>query len=417
MDLDEFADLLRLANPYQQRYATNPEKEIRSKPALTAERFNLAMLELVSSMNGEGFDHALTEVFGDDEPPHRASLSKARSQVSWTFFRDALDKVVQGIDSKRTTFGGLNLFAIDGHQLVLPYTKDLYDAGYSGFPLEDGRETYTLRAYMSHCYDVLTGVTSGVTFSPLLDEHRDRKSLLPGVPDGSLVLYDRNYFSEDLARAHAHATRDRVYFLARCKRNASREVEAFFDDPTKTVASTGRYGRRIFFFKFSHPDTGETTVYATDLPENWHRPELVQRLYRMRWETETEQRDITETVKLEQWHSTTLNGILQEFYATLWLINVVRISMLLSGAESVSPVDDVYRKPNFKLCFNFVARRLSTWLAAPAALLVKLARIVRRSTETRRRYSRSYPRQVKGQQCSFARNSTVESRARPPPRR
>ncbi len=322
---------------------------------------------------------------------------------------------MRGIAAKRTTYGGLRLFAIDGHQLILPYTKDLYAAGYSGRYLEDERETYTLRAYMGHCYDVLTGLTSDVTFSPLLDEHRDRRALLPSVPDGSLVLYDRLYFSEDLATSHAE--RDKVYFLCRCKSTASREVAALFADAQKTTSSTRRYGRRVTFFKATHPSTGEATVYATDLPESWHRPELIRRLYRMRWETETEQRDITETVKLEQWHSTTLNGILQEFYATLWLVNVVRLAMLLAGAKSVSPEDDVYQKPNFKLCFNFVAKRLSHWLSAPGALLVKLARIVRRSTEKRRRYSRSYPREVKSPDSPFPRSNTVASRARPPPRR
>ena len=178
-----------------------------------------------------------------------------------------------------------------------------------------------------------------------------------------------------------------------------------------------RYGKRIYFFKVFHPGTAEPTVYATDLPENWHRVEVFGRLYRMRWEIETEQRDITETVKLEQWHSTSLNGILQEFYATLWLVNVVRVAMLVAGAKSVSPMDDSYEKPNFKLCFNFVARRLATWLQAPGALLVKLARIVRRTTERRRRYSRSYPRQIRRPRSPYARNSTVASKARPPPGR
>jgi hypothetical protein len=414
MDLHELAGLLRLANPFQQRYATSPEKKIRPKPQLTAERFNLSMMQLVASMNGEGYDHALTEVFGDDEPPYRASLSKARASVSWTFFRDALQKVIDFVDDKRTTFGGLKVYAMDGHQLVLPYTKDIYKAGYSGFPLEDEQETYMLRAYMSHCYDVLTGVSAGVTFSSTNNEHRDRGELLERVLSGSVVLYDRNYFSADLVEDHAR--RDRVYFLCRVKSTATKEIEEFFKSG-ETRASTTRYGRRVFFFKVFHPSSGEPTVYATDLPESWHRVEVFGRLYRMRWEIETEQRDITETVKLEQWHSTTFNGVLQEFYATLWLVNTVRVCMLLAGAKSVSPLDDVYEKPNFKLCFNFVARRLSTWLDAPAALLVKLARIVRRSTERRRRYSRSYPRQIRRPRSPYQRNSVVASRARPPPRR
>jgi hypothetical protein len=120
---------------------------------------------------------------------------------------------------------------------------------------------------------------------------------------------------------------------------------------------------------------------------------------------------------LEQWHSTTLNGILQEFYATLWLVNVVRVSILLAGARSVSLLADVYEKPNFKFCFNFIARKLSTWIDAAFAMLVKLARIVHRSRERRTRYSRSYPRQLKRPRSLYRRNSAVPSRARPPPRR
>jgi hypothetical protein len=414
VDLHEFESLFRLANPYQARYATQPQRAIRPKPRLTGERLNLAMMQLVGSTNGEGYDHALTEVFGDDEVPHRASFSKARQAVSWTFYRDSLEKLTSLVDPHRTTFGGLKVYAMDGHQLVLPYTKDIYQAGFTGFPLEDDKETYTLRAYMSHCFDVLTGVTAGVTFSTTNNEHRDRKTLLPKVQDGSLVLYDRAYFSASLVEAHA--SREKVYFLVRCKRTSSKEIEEFFAG-SETRSSTRRYGKRIYFFKVFHPGTNEPTVYATDLPENWHRVEVFSRLYRMRWEIETEQRDLTETVKLEQWHSTSLNGILQEFYATLWLINAVRISMLFSGAKSVSPMDDSYEKANFKLCFNFVAGRLSTWLSAPAALMIKLSRIVKRTTEKRRRYSRSYPREIKRPRSPYVRNSTVASKARPPPGR
>jgi hypothetical protein len=415
MDLEEFASLVRLANPYQTRYATCPEKEVRPKPSLTSQRFVLTLFHLAGSTNSEGYDHALLNVFGDSEPPHRASLSKARATVSWTFFRDALELLVRKVEPRRTIFGGLKLFAIDGHQLNLPYTKDIYTAGYSGFPLEDGRETYSLKAYMSHCFDVLTGVTCGVTFSPLLDEHRDRRTLLDKVPDKSLVLYDRNYFSEDLVKAHAD--RDKVYFLARCKKAATREIEAFSKDSSKLRSSTRRYGKQIYFFKASHPETGEMTIYATDLPESWHKIELIQRLYRMRWEIETEQRDITETVKLEQWHSTTINGILQEFYATLWLVNFVKIAMLAAGQDSVSPGDDVYRKANFKLCFNYIVKDLAKWLSAPAALIIRIAGIIRRTSEKRRRYSRSYPREIKRPQCAYTYNNVVNSQARPPPGR
>lgn len=102
-----------------------------------------------------------------------------------------------------SSHSNLKLFAIDGQQLILPYTKDLYDAGYSGRYLEGDRETYSLRAYMGHCYDMLTGITSDLAFSLLLDEHRDRRKLLSSIPDNSLVLYDRLYFSEDLGLAHA----------------------------------------------------------------------------------------------------------------------------------------------------------------------------------------------------------------------
>jgi hypothetical protein len=108
---------------------------------------------------------------------------------------------------------------------------------------------------------VLTGVTSGVTFSSTNNEHRDRSELVKGVPDGSVVLYDRAFFSQDLVESHDK--RDKVYFLVRCKRTSSKEIENFFASPD-TRSSTMRYGKRIYFFKVCNHSAPDGANFGPD---------------------------------------------------------------------------------------------------------------------------------------------------------
>jgi hypothetical protein len=374
------------------------------------------MLHLVFGAGGEGAEQALLKVFDcdlDQSAPHRSSFCRQRKQLSWRYFHDLFYGLIHSIDSHRSTFNGLRCYVIDGQQLTLPRTRDLYLNGFNGRFLEDDRETHTLKGYLAHCYDFLTGISKGFTFNNTLNEHRDRAILLGLLEEKSLVIYDRLYFSEDLVRQHEAKTK--CYFLARCKKDASAEVTAFDMDEEKTLASTTRYGKPIHFIKVTHPKTAEIHTYATNLPENWLRPELIGQLYGRRWDGETAFYELTATLKCEQWHSKTLNGILQELYCAMWLINYTKICMLLAGEKNAHPLEADYEKANFKACCKFVVEKIGKYWNQPKRMINKLIKIVFRTKQKRKRYSRSYPREIKSPQSPYVYNNTRPSGADPPP--
>ena len=409
------ASVLDFPSPFQTEFATKPDKIPREKKAFDARTFFRVMLHLVAGANKEGYDHALMNVFNCERErpaPTRSAFCQLRQLVKWKFFKAVFYLLIREVEDYRTTFGGLRIYAIDCQQLTLPRTKDLRNNGFNGRALEDDRETHTLRAYFTHCYDVLTGISKGVTFHNTLNEHRDRKILLPLVEEKSLVLYDALYFSEDMIAQHRQ--QKKCYFLAKCRLDSTLELRSFRENKEKQITSTTRYGKPVYFVKVVHPKSREEAIFATDLPEDWIKPELVRKLYRMRWPVETSFFEMTAITKCEQWHSKSLNGILQEFFCLLWLINFVKICMLLAGEKSPHPLEDGYRKANFKLCFNFVVKKIGRFWSHPSKLVAHLIRIVKQSTESRKRGTRCHPRELKGPRSPYPYNNTRPSTRDPP---
>lgn len=409
----EFPRGLAFGNPYCEQYQNISGREIRKKKSLDPLSLILTVMQLAAG--DRGADHAIAATFDHyEDGPHRSSLSKARKKISCDFFRDALENISQFLETHRPTYGGLGLYAIDGHHLTLPCTKDLREKQYVGRYLDDDRETYTLRAYVGHCCNVLSRTTTSVTISPRLNEHRDRPILMDSVPDHSLIIYDRLYLSKDLV--NDHLGRHKVYYLARCRTNSSSEINEFFANHDSLHKTVTIWETRINLIKVIHPKTKEISVFATNLPVNWHNPDTIDNLYKMRWEAEIFQKEYMETAHGEVWHSKSENGILQEFYAKLWLMNMTRTLMYLAGEKIKGVEEKIYSKANFSLCFRELVRKLRQFLENPTALIIRFIKLIRKTREKRQKNSRSYQREIRGPQSKYSYNNTVPSstRASPP---
>ncbi|MBK7890324.1 MAG: transposase [Bdellovibrionales bacterium] len=76
--------------------------------------------------------------------------------------------------------------------------------------------------------------------------------------------------------------------------------------------------------KIRNPSSKQDMVFVTNLSASQFSTKEIGKLYRRRWEIETSFKELTCTLKIGQWHSKSLNGILQEIFALLWLVNVTR---------------------------------------------------------------------------------------------
>lgn len=331
-------------------------------------------------------------------------MTHVRDRISYTFFKDIFEKLLFDFEGSRFTYQGLKIYAVDGLELHLPRTKDLTKRGYRGRAVSQYSDTYGLRMYLCHAYDVLSGVTKDLRFSPWNDEISHAKNMVKGFGKQSLALYDRLYISGKMILAHHQAGN---YFLMRAKRGSFSEIEAYYQSHCQKIRTVIIRGVPVRLFKAINPRTGKKDVFVTNLPWRWLSGGLIQRLYRLRWECETSFRDLCDTMKMEQWHSKSLNGILQELYATFWLMNFTRIQIAKKSKKPKITLSDQYEKPNFKLILEWMKTKLKRLWTRSINLLRELKKLIKISTEKRVHYSRTYPRQLKGHASPYRYNNTI----------
>ena len=328
-----------------------------------------------------------------------------RSRVSFGFFRDAFKKIIVQADDHRRTFRGYRLYGMDGLELVLPRTQDILDNGCVGKAVGQYRESHYPRMYVLHCYDVLSEVTKAVEYSNQNQELSMAEKIIPTLEEKSISLYDRAFPSGRLIIAHKDAGNG---FIARLSTASFKEAVRLLKLKIKRRVTVIE-GVKIRFIKIKNPKTGEYALFMTNLPAYWVDDQTITQLYGLRWEVENSFRDWVDTHKIEQWHSKKMNGILQEFFASLWLVNYTRIQILLESHEKqIDPLNTEYEKPNFKLILDTVIGRLrELFTHGPMALAETIQRLIKRTTAKRKRRSRSYKRVLRGSPSPYTYDNQV----------
>ena len=138
--------------------------------------------------------------------------------------------------------------------------------------------------------------------------------------------------------------------------------------------------------------------YVKPRKRSWNRDE---ELYRLRWDVENYFRDLVNNLPLEQWHSKTENGILQELYVRLWIMNYARIQQFLNEKPIKNPLSRIYKRSNFKLILDFIINHWADFFARKRKFLQKIKLLIKASTEKRKRYSRSVKRQLRYQNKNY----------------
>jgi len=338
----------------------------------------------------------------------KSSLSKARQRVSFEFFKERFYELVDQANDLRRTYRGFYIYAIDGQETTIPLSEQILEVGFRGRARAHDMETYYPRLYVSALLDVVNEFVVGVRPTAERNENNDAKELLEKTERNSIVLYDRAYICKALLRAHQDKGN---YFIFRCQRGGTlKTIIEFYKSGAPRM--TWEYeGMRIRLIRYKNPKTQEDMVFATNLSEEQFSDEEVACLYARRWGVETSFRDSV-TQALEQWHAKTPNGILQEFYAHFWLMNIARIQLMAERREDPTDwLQPEYKKSNLKLVIETLVLNLKLIVARKFTLLIKrLNQVIRRTIEKRVHLKRSYLRVRKYSRKSFTYNNLVQRR-------
>ncbi|MGH8548529.1 MAG: IS4 family transposase, partial [Methylococcales bacterium] len=184
--------------------------------------------------------------------------------------------------------------------------------------------------------------------------------LLPRIPTGGILLFDRGYPSFDLIKTLDHEYDG--FYVFRCPAQStfpaverfvrSGQTEAtLWIDPTETflrrqpkTLRNRDAAKSLRAIRLESPD-GTVSVLLTNLfnPTAFPAKSLIQ-LYFRRWAIESHYRDEKTFLGLESFHSRTENGIRQELYAVLIMSVIARLLMAHDSRQPAAQVST----PQFK---------------------------------------------------------------------
>lgn len=281
-------------------------------------------------------------------------MTKARAKLPWTAF-EQLHQDAVGLTyalwpaADEDTWQGLSVFAIDGSIYQLPAAEALRQAFDPDSGLDPPGKGHYPHCLVSTVYDVFRRLPIARTVRPITaaNEREEVKALLPAIPRGGVLLFDRGYPSYDLiAYLICHYS---GYWLFRCPAQStfpaveafvrSGQTEAMITLPCSTAQTLTLRAVRL-----ASPD-GTVSVLLTNLIDITRFPaEVIMALYFRRWGVETHYRDEKTSLAIETFHSQTENGIRQELFAILIMAVIARLLMRLTTA----PDHPSRAEPQFK---------------------------------------------------------------------
>ncbi len=376
-------------------------------------------MHLISSTNNDGYFSALFKTWKkcglqSEQTPAKSSLSEFRDKVSYKFFEEFFTNDFERLNPRRKKFNGFYIYAIDGDQYNLPASTDVIKNGYRGWPLRKRQETHYPKMYVAQAYDVVNGLVRKFSYSTAQDESHLAREIVQDFESNSVTIYDRLHSGYNTVFAHTEANN---HFIVRARTSGpgvQKDIKKFCNSKkrSESILLYPVSERRlkpplaVRLVKEKNPRSGEELVFMTSLSEAEFSDNQIAKLYQRRWEIEGSFRDQTATLKVEQWHSKKLNGILQEIFAMLWLKNAARAECLRAEKINVKNwLDHEYTKSNFKLCVVIMIENLELLLMNKLTLFRKiLLHWLSRSLEKRKHLSRNYPRVIKlrGQDYGWA---------------
>jgi len=224
------------------------------------------------------------------------------------------------VDHCNAKWNGYRVYANDGTKIALPDDQKLLDY-YGG----TGRNAAAPTAQASAQLDVLNDILVDTVIAPLSTDERTlarqhiyaTKDLCPG--DRKLIIYDRGYASFDFIE---ELESNGLFYLMRIRSKFNLDIDK--QDKPDGYIWLEQNGKRIHVrvIKFAL-NSGETETLITNITDKRLGKNAFKKLYFMRWPIETKYLVIKQKLQLENFSARSVEGIQQEFFASMYLVNFV----------------------------------------------------------------------------------------------
>lgn len=263
--------------------------------------------------------------------PHKAvsvskqAFSASRRHISDAAFQEIFrfSRSLASMNSNPKLWHGHCVKAIDGTTFRLPNTPE----NRKEFLAQKNQNAEYAMAKSSVLFDLSHDIIEDAILSHCHESEKNQALTLlnheistPGSRKRSIILFDRGYPSRELLRELWHHN---YLFLMRCSSSFLKKVNEAGEGDT---IITYFYKKELFHLrviKFLLP-TGEMEVLITNIMEPYSVEEFKD-LYHWRWGIEGKYRELKQQIKLENFSGKKPIMIRQDFYASLFMANLIAV--------------------------------------------------------------------------------------------
>jgi hypothetical protein len=276
-------------------------------------------------------DDFLNLTNGSDISVSKQAFSEARKKISPTAFIKMTDGILKWFynDTDFKLYKEYRLLAIDGSVLEISNTEELREK----FGYVENQSVKVARAQASGLYDVENDMMLATTIAKYKTPERTLAIELINKLENlgfknDLILFDRGYPSKDLISL---IETKQVKYLMRVSSNFIKEVnQAKEQDQVISVKHKDQTLHiRVLKFKL---DSGVEEVLITNIVDKSFDVDSFKELYFKRWNIEVKYDELKNRLQLENFTGETTIAIEQDFYAAMYLTNMVSLAKMDANA-------------------------------------------------------------------------------------
>lgn len=341
----------------------------------------------------------------------KQAFSEARKKISPTAFIKLTDGILKWFynETDFKLYKGYRLLAIDGSVLEISNTEELRQE----FGYVENQSVKVARAQASGLYDVENDMMLAATISKYATPERTQAvELINKLEElgfkNDLLLLDRGYPSRDLISL---IESKKIKYLMRVSTNFIKAVnEAKEEDQVITIKYKGQLLQiRVLRFKL---DSGVEEVLITNILDKSFDVAAFKKLYFKRWGIEGKYDEIKNRLQLENFTGETPIAIQQDFYAAMYLTNMVSLAKMDANVVIEEKNKDKDLKYEYKVNTNVLIGKLKDSLVlmmleeSPRKRSSKLKKIMKEITRNvvPIRTDRSNPRVKKSSNNKYPTN-------------
>ena len=256
----------------------------------------------------------------------KQAYSEARQKIEPKVFIELNDKaneIVYEAGYEYKLWNGYRLTAIDGSVIEIPNTELLREE----FGYIENQNNKVARAKAGCIFDVLNKIVIKSKIDIYKASERDiaKELILQMIQDrtqSELIIFDRGYPG---AAFFVFLISNGVNFLMRAKLSFSNDIKnAKKPDQIITIKS-GKDTCRVRVLRFMLP-SGIEEVLITSLFNEKYTVEEFKELYFKRWGIEIKFGELKNKLEIENFTGTTKIAIEQDFYASIYLSNMIELA-------------------------------------------------------------------------------------------